>query len=178
MNFTDEAPMGQVLAQGGVSAVAIAFFHDAILNMVPYLLVAGVLIIIDLYFGIKASIAREEPVRLSRVIRRTVSKCMEYLCWCTMASTLTIAFSQPAIEWVILGLVMGNELISVVTNYFEIHGKRVTGLNIFRIVGEKAGFDLSDVEVTKAPAKPKKPQEQSRNAKGQYTRRQHHGNNQ
>lgn len=178
MNFSDELPTGQVLAQGGVTAAAIAFFHDAILNMVPYLLVAGVLIIIDLYFGVKAALHRGDSVRLSRAIRRTVSKCVEYLCWCTLASTLTVAFSLPVIEWVILGLVMGNEVISIITNYFEIHDRVVTGLNIFHIVGEKAGFDLSDVEVTKAPPKPQKPQERPRNAKGQYTRKQHHGNHQ
>ena len=55
---------------------------------------------------------------------------------------------------------MGNELLSVLTNYFEIHGYKIQGLNIFKIVGDKAGIDTSDVSIEKI--------ERLRNSKGQF----------
>ena len=42
---------------------------------------------------------------------------------------------------------MGNEVISVTSNWFEVHGKTIKGLNIWKIVGDKANIDLSDVTV-------------------------------
>ena len=48
---------------------------------------------------------------------------------------------------VVLGVVMGNELSSIVSNYFEAHGKHINGLNIFKIISDKAGVDLQDVTI-------------------------------
>lgn len=127
--------------------MAVAYIHDVITDMIPFLIAAFILIVIDLYFGIKASLYRKESVRLSRAIRRTVGKTVDYTCWCILSSTLSISFSLPAIEWVVLGLVLGNELISCITNFFLSRGKVIKGLNIFKIVEQKAGLDLSDVTV-------------------------------
>ena len=66
-----------------------------------------------------------------------------------LASSLSVAFGTVIIEWVVLGVVMGNELLSVLTNFFELHGYKIKGLNIFKIVGEKAGIDTSDVTIEK-----------------------------
>ena len=100
---------GSIVVQTGVTGAAITFFSDTILDMVPYLLAALVLIAVDLYFGIKAAARRSERIRPSRAIRRTVGKCFEYLCWVSLSATLSVAFDIEAIEWVILGVVMGNE---------------------------------------------------------------------
>ena len=74
---------------------------------------------------------------------------VEYVCWVILASSLSVAFGTQVIEWVVLGIVMGNELLSVLTNYFEIHGYKLKGLNIFKIVGDKTGIDTSDVTLEK-----------------------------
>ena len=99
---------GSIVVQTGVTGAAITFFSDTILDMVPYLFAALVLIAVDLYFGIKAAGRRNERIRPSRAVRRTVGKCFEYLCWVSLSATLSVAFDIAAIEWVILGVVMGN----------------------------------------------------------------------
>lgn len=147
MSFNDTSSSVSVAVQGGMATMAVAYIHDVITDMIPFLIAAFILILIDLYFGIKASLYRKESVRLSRAIRRTVGKTIDYTCWCILSSTLSIAFSLPAIEWVVLGLVLGNELISCITNFFLSKGKVIKGLNIFKIVEQKAGLDLSDVTV-------------------------------
>ena len=65
----------------------------------------------------------------------------------SLSATLSVAFDMQAIEWVILGVEMGNEVISVTSNWFEVHGKTIKGLNIWKIVGDKTNIDLSDVTV-------------------------------
>lgn len=163
MTFTDSVSTEQVVVQGGVAATAVVFLQESVLHMVPYFIVAVVLIAVDLYFGIKAAMKRGETVRPSRALRRTVGKAAEYLAWIILSGTVGVVFETRAIEWIVLGLVMGNELLSVITNYFEIHGVRVSGLDIFKIVGDKAGIDTSEVKTERMPA---------RDAKGRFTKKE------
>ena len=149
MVFNDNVSAGELLVQGSVATTAVVFLQQAVLNMIPYLFIAVVLIIVDLYFGVKAAKKRGEVVRASRAFRRTMGKTMEYVCWVILASSLSVAFETVVIEWVVLGIVMGNELLSVLTNYFELHGYKLKGLNIFKIVGDKAGIDTEGVTLEK-----------------------------
>lgn len=143
----EEISTGSAVVQSGVTGVAITFFSQAIISMTPYLMVSVILILADLYFGVKAALHRGESVRVSRALRRTVGKMFEYLCWVMVSVSMGVAFEVAFIEWIILGLVMGNEVISVLTNWLEIHDKRIVGFNPFKIVGEKVGVDLSEVRV-------------------------------
>lgn len=151
MTTVSEESTAGMIVQSGVTGAAITFFSDAIISATPYLLVSGVLILVDLYFGVKAALHRGEQVRISRAFRRTVGKMFEYLCWVTVSATLGVAFNASFIIWIILGFVMGNEVLSIITNWLEIHDKRIVGLNPFKIVGEKVGVDLSDVKVIPKP---------------------------
>jgi len=152
MVFSDNISAGELIVQGSVATTAVVFLQQAVLNMIPYLFIAAVLILVDLYFGVKAARKRGEKVRASRAFRRTMGKTMEYICWVILASSLSVAFGTNIIEWVVLGVVMGNELLSVLTNFFELHGYKIKGLNIFKIVGDKAGIDTSDVTIEKVEA--------------------------
>ena len=145
-----------ILVEGGVATTAVIFLQQSVLNMIPFLFIAFILILVDLLFGIKAARKRGEKIRPSRALRRTVGKTVEYVCWVILASTLSVAFDTRVIEWVILGIIMGNEVLSVITNYFEIHGYKLKGLNIFKIVGDKAGIDTSDVTLEKVEDEEKK----------------------
>ena len=167
MTFNDSASANVLLLEGGVATTAVIFLQEAILNMIPFLFIAIVLIIVDLYFGIKAARKRGESIRPSRALRRTVGKAVEYVCWVILASTLSVAFGTQVIEWVVLGIVMGNELLSIITNYFEVHGYKVKGLNIFKIVGDKTGIDTSEITIEKV--------EQPRNEKGQFAPKKNAG---
>lgn len=143
----DEMTTGSMVVQTGVTGAAITFFSSTIVDMIPYLIASLMLIMVDLVFGIKAAVSRKETIRLSRAIRRTVGKIFEYLCWVSLSATLSVAFDAQVVEWVILGIIMGNELISIITNFFEAHGKKISGLNIWKIVGQKADIDLDGVRV-------------------------------
>lgn len=147
MNISDNMGAGSAALQTGVTGVAAVFIGTTLRDMTPYLIVAATLILIDLYFGVRASVARGERIRPSRAIRRTLGKTFEYVCWVCLSSSLSVAFEAKAIEWIILGLVMGNEVVSVASNYFEAHGKTLKGLNIWKIIGSKANIDLSGVTV-------------------------------
>ena len=137
------------LLQGGTSVVMTAFLYEVIADMLPFLIVAVIVILVDLIFGIRAAQYRKEEVRYSRAFRRTVSKIFEYVCWVTLSSSLAVAFKFPALEWIILGAVILNEIVSIASNWCVVHGIHIKGLNIPKLIGEKVGVDLSDVEITK-----------------------------
>ncbi len=148
MQFTEMQSTESALLQGGTSVVRTAFLYEVIEDMLPFLIVAIVVILVDLIFGIRAAQHRKEEVRYSRAFRRTVSKMFEYVCWVTLSSSLAVAFKFPALEWIILGAVNLNEVVSIASNWCEIHGIRIKGLNLPKIIGEKVGVDLSDIEIT------------------------------
>ena len=135
-----------MVIEGG-TAVLFTFVANTINAMIPYLVVAFIIIDVDLYFGIEAAKHRKEKVRFSSAARRTISKMFEYICWVILSATLSTAFEATWLQYVVLGVVMGNELSSIVSNYFEAHGKRIKGFNIFKILSEKSGLDLNNVTI-------------------------------
>lgn len=148
MQFTEMQSTESTLLQGGTSVVMTAFLYEVIADMLPFLIVAVIVILVDLIFGIRAAQHRKEEVRYSRAFRRTVSKMFEYVCWVTLSSSLAVAFKFPALEWIILGAVILNEVVSIASNWCEVHGIRIKGLNIPKLIGEKVGLDLSEVKIT------------------------------
>lgn len=148
MQFSEMQSTESALLQGGTSVVMTAFLAEVIADMLPFLIVAIVVILVDLIFGIRAAQHRKEEVRYSRAFRRTVSKMFEYVCWVTLSSSLAVAFKFPALEWIILGAVILNEVVSIASNWCEVHGIRIKGLNLPKIIGEKVGVDLSDIEIS------------------------------
>lgn len=88
-------------------------------------------------------------MRASRALHRTVGKIMEYLCWVVLASTLAVAFRMEWIHYVIMAIIIVNELISIIDNYFYVHGKKVTGLwqFVLKIIGHKLDVDTSDINI-------------------------------
>lgn len=156
MVLSDKVNAGELLLQGSVATTAVVFLQKAVLDMIPYLIIAFFLILVDLYFGIKAARKRGELIRASGAFRRTMGKTMEYICWVILASSLSVAFDTRIIEWVVLGIVMGNEVLSILTNYFEVHGYKLKGLNIFKIVSDKTGVDLGDATLEKMDEEEKK----------------------
>lgn len=170
MNASDNNTVS-ILTQGGVSVTALAFFSDSIMRMIPWLIVAVPLILLDLNFGIKAAKYRKETIRFSKAFRGTIGKTAEYLCWIILAATMSLAFSKQWIEWVILGSVIVNELSSIVGNYFESKGMKIVWRNIinaiFKIGGQKVGVDTDGIDAasfTESLPKPAQP----RNSKGQF----------
>lgn len=138
-------------AHSGVAVTALAFLHAALLNMVPYLICAIPLIILDCRWGVPAARLRKENVTFSRGFRMMMTKCVDYVCWVVVASSLALAFGQGWLEWVILGAVMGNEVISIIGNYLLAKkGIELSWVNFYRWAfktgAEKAGAAMDTAE--------------------------------
>lgn len=139
----------QAVAQGSTSILMVAFFRNSLQLAMPFIVPALLLICVDLVFGCMAAKRRGEEVRTSRAIRRTVDKIVSYTCWVILSASLAVAFDFPLLNKIILGIVMFVELLSVITNYFCMRGKKITGLweAMLRIVGKKVDADLSGVKI-------------------------------
>lgn len=139
------------ILQGGTSIVFVSFLREVLQEMVPFIIVSIVLVFVDLAFGIAAARHRKEQIRWARAFRRTISKIFEYICWVMLSSSLAVACHYPPLEWVILGLVWGVELVSIGTNWYEIRDRQPWLKKLYNvalaIVGTKIGVDLSDIKI-------------------------------
>lgn len=106
-------------------------------RLLPYILLAIALIIVDSRFGIKASRKRGEMIRPSRKWRRAINKLVDYVCWVTLAGVFGQAYGSvldiPALAALMLLVVYGIELTSIFNNYFEYKGLH-TKINVFKLL--------------------------------------------
>lgn len=106
----------------GATATVISPLVDFYGKLLPFLLLAILLIAIDSRFGIKASKKRGETIRTSRVIRRAINKFVDYICWITLAGmlgqTFGVVFHIPLLSMIVLLVVYTIELSSIFNNYF------------------------------------------------------------
>lgn len=124
--LADSATTAGEAVSTGTATALLLFCQNTLAEMLPLLIIAATIIVLDLIFGIKASKKRGDPIRISRAIRRTLGKMVEYFCWCLLASSIGVALRLPALETVIILVVIGIEIISIVQNwYFAKYGKKV-----------------------------------------------------
>lgn len=109
-------------------------------HLAPWLLLGMILVIADLRFGIMAAKKRREKIRLSRAIRRTINKMVDYLCWVTLAEvcsmTFEITIGVPVISLGMLFIIYGIEINSCVNNYLEYKGIKKK-FNFYKLVGKE-----------------------------------------
>lgn len=95
------------------------------------IILALILILSDLWFGVRAAKARGEKVRKSRAGRRTFNKIVDYLCYLFIGITIGKAIAEPygvdpivtAITAVLL--CYGFEIDSIYGHILELHGVKV-----------------------------------------------------
>lgn len=171
--MTSEPSTVSTVVQGGVSVAAIAFLQLALTRMIPYAICATPLIILDMYWGIRAAKYRKERVTFSKAFRGTVGKVVEYICWIIIATSLALAFEKKWIETVILGGVIVNEIISIIGNYLETKDIKLSSLGLFRWLFKtascKVGVEVSRDEIEEILTEKPKPK---RNAKGQFVKKE------
>jgi len=160
--MTEHAPLVQtdslgVAAKGVGAATAVVVLSDALNLALPFLILALVVVLVDLYFGIRAAQGRGEEVRASRALRRTIGKIAEYLCWVILAATLAVTFDYPALTKWVVGFVIAIEGLSIVQNWLALRGKRITGLEEFakEIIKDKTGHDAGALHIEDVPEKDK-----------------------
>lgn len=124
----------------GVMASAIMPLLDFYENLLPYIVLAIALIIVDSRFGIKASRKRGETIRPSRKWRRAINKLVDYVCWVTLAGVFGQAYGSvldiPALAALMLLVVYGIELTSIFNNYFEYKGinKKINFYQLYKLL--------------------------------------------
>lgn len=140
----------------GVMASAIMPLLDFYENLMPFILLAIILIFVDSRFGIAAARKRGEDIRPSRKWRRAINKLVDYVCWVTLAGVFGQAYGSildiPALAAVMLLVVYGIELTSIFNNYFEYKGLHKK-INLFRLLRrtdiEECIVDTADEETEK-----------------------------
>lgn len=110
----------------GAMATVFSPFVDGWESLIVWLIVAFVLILADLRFGVEAAVKRGEKIRGSRVIRRTVNKMVDYICWISIAWVLGNSFGKvfniPLLVAIVMLIVCSIEISSIFDNYFEYKG--------------------------------------------------------
>lgn len=138
----------------GATAAVISPLVDFYAKLLPFLVLAVILIMIDSRFGIQASKKRGETIRTSRAIRRAINKLVDYICWITLAGmlgqTFGTAFHIPLLSMIVLVIVYAIELTSIFNNYFFYKGikKKFNGWKFFaKVTGQDAIEDaIEDVK--------------------------------
>lgn len=106
-------------------------------NLIPFLLLAIVLIFVDSRFGVAAARKRGEQIRPSRKWRRAINKLVDYICWVTLAGLFGQTFGTvlgiPILSVLLLLIVYGIEISSCFNNYFEVKGinKKISVFKLF-----------------------------------------------
>ena len=121
----------------GTTATLLSPFIDGWQDLVVWLVVALVLILVDLRFGLEASRKRGEKIRYSRAVRRTVNKLVDYICWISIAWVMGGSFGKifgiPLIPAIVMLGACAIELSSIIDNYCETKGikKKFNGWKFF-----------------------------------------------
>ena len=147
------------IINGATATGLIATFWDFYRPLLPFLILAAVLVLVDLNFGVAAAKRRKsdaekcgrdfEPIRFSRAGRRTLNKITDYICWVTLAGLFGQAFGNilgiPALAAIILLVIYVLELSSCFSNYFEARGIKKK-VNLWNFFAKK--LDIIEVEDT------------------------------
>lgn len=153
MNLADNPTTTSVVLQSSMTVTFTAFFRDTIQTMIPFVCVVAVAIAVDLYLGICVSRRRGEQIRLSRAIRRTLTKMVEYTGIVTLGATAAVAFDYDLIKYAVNGLALAAEMWSILSHFAELRGYCVNGKGLMKALivatGQKIGIDLSGITIEK-----------------------------
>lgn len=120
----------------GTTAAMVAPLLEFYNRLIPFIILAIILIVVDSRFGVAAARKRNEPIRASRKWRRAINKLVDYICWVTLAGMFSETFGEilgiPILSALLLLVVYGIEISSCFNNYFEAKGIRKK-VNIFKL---------------------------------------------
>lgn len=125
----------------GTAATVVSPLVNFYEGLVPFIILAIILIIADAKFGCEAAQKRGETIRISRLWRRSINKLVDYICWITLAGMFGQAFGEflgiPTLAIMIVLIIYAIELTSCFNNYFEYRGinKRI---NVFKLFGKNS----------------------------------------
>lgn len=176
MATTDYNNTASVVVEGGVTAAAILFLQQTVMQTIPWLICVTPLLIIDGIVGVRASKYRyakfhrnEDKFKFSKLMRKSVGKVFEYCSWVILGSALSVAAHKEWVAWAILCLPFLNELVSIWGHKLELQGVEINFTNLWRFIfrksSEKYGMAAEKEEVEQI-IKPK------RDARGRFVKKQ------
>lgn len=122
-----------------MTAAVLSPFVDCWQSIVWFLLLAVMLILGDLRFGIAAAKKRGEKIRPSRAVRRSLNKLVDYICWLSIATVVGINFGSvfglPLLSVIIMAVVCIIEMSSIVDNYLEYKGIKKK-INVIKLLAK------------------------------------------
>jgi len=134
---------------GGFTAAVLSPFLEGWQQMLWFLILAVILILADLRFGIAAAKKRDEKIRPSRAVRRSLNKLVDYICWLSIATVVGVNFGSvfglPLLSVIIMAVVCIIEMSSIIDNYLEYKGikKKVNVIKLIARIFKKP--ELEDV---------------------------------
>ena len=144
------ANAANTVVEGSATVAIMAFFSIAMREILPWLALCIPFIVLDLMYGIRAARHRGDKVRISTAIRRSVDKLVSYVMWVAAAVMLAQLFEVRWLEKAVLGLVYGNELISIIGNHLETKGVELSISDLWRLLvrkgAGKVGVDITQEE--------------------------------
>lgn len=146
----------------GVTATIFSAFVEGWENLVIWLVVAFILILADLRFGVAAAKKRKEWIRGSRVVRRTINKMVDYICWISIAwalgSSFGKAFEIPLLVAIVMLIICSIEISSIFDNYFEYKGLNKK-FNIWKFISRLFRLPAIEESIEDKPTKDNKDEE-------------------
>lgn len=122
---------------GGFTAAVLSPFVEGWQQMLWFLILAVILILGDLRFGIAAAKKRDEKIRPSRAVRRSLNKLVDYICWLSIATVVGVNFGSvfglPLLSVIIMAVVCIIEMSSIVNNYLEYKGIKQK-VNVIKLI--------------------------------------------
>ena len=132
---------------GGFTAAVLSPFVEGWQHMLWFLILAIILILGDLRFGIAAAKKRGEKIRPSRAVRRSLNKLVDYICWLSIATVVGVnfgsAFGLPLLSVIIMAVVCIIEMSSIIDNYLEYKGikKKVNVIKLIARIFHRPEFE-------------------------------------
>ena len=122
---------------GSFTAAVLSPFIEGWQQMLWFLILAVILILGDLRFGIAAAKKRDEKIRPSRAVRRSLNKLVDYICWLSIATVVGVNFGSvfglPLLSVIIMAVVCIIEMSSIVDNYLEYKGIKQK-VNVIKLI--------------------------------------------
>lgn len=171
---TDYGNTANLVVEGSVSAAALLFLQQTMMQTIPWLICVIPLLIIDGIEGVRATKMRyekthneEDKFKFSKLLRKSIGKVFEYVSWCILGAALSVACDRGWMAWAVLALPFINELASIWGHKLEMQGVELSFTNLWRFIFRK-GAEKAGVEVTQEEAEEIIKPKPLRNEKSQF----------
>ncbi len=128
-------------AQALAGSMLIIYLRDAALQAFLWFLPCAFAIAADLATGIHAAKFRNEKVSWSTALRRTINKVVAYLSWVLFAVTAGLQFGHSWCCPAMMAAVLLIEGMSIISNWLEPKGIRLSWKGVLAVIGHKASLD-------------------------------------